>query len=349
MSKKPKIAFNNAGYIKKGEDISNIIANLSTATNNIIINGLMRRGFSEIYQFNSSSVKLDEINVPVARVVKLKLIEKNCRKNKKEIKPLKYGNSACSYSGMFQMTLDEFAIIFIRGDDIDTNPNFLEIFESAQRPLYINSPKRTMETLDKFEIKKRAEKDGIKIPKTMNVIDFQEMLGCLKEIFGRYKVIKARFGFGGKEVWRVTSGTPEKELRKIFGMCPGGAVLQEYKEIIERGDLRLNVFDGEVLGNRALLRQASRGKWKTNIDLGGSHSPYEIDEKIIKTASKVSEAYAEVRLHGVDLFLDGTFIETNAYPTTLGYLHNHFGFKAEEVILDKLLEEINCLLPFSSI
>lgn len=341
MSKKPKIAFNNAGYIKKGEDISNIVSNLSTATNNFIINGLMKRGFSEIYQFNSSSVWLDESSIPVASVVKLKLVEKNHVKIKKGIKPLKYGDSACSYSGMFQMAIDEFAIIFIRGDDIETNPDFLEIFKNAQRPLYINSPKGTFATKDKFEIKKRAEKAGIKIPQTLNVIDFQELFDSLKEIPGRYKVIKARYGFGGKEVWRVTSGTPEKELRKIFGMCPGGAVLQEYKEIIERGDLRLNVFDGEILGNGALLRQAGKGMWKTNIDLGGSHSPYDIDERIIKTSRKISEAYAEARLHGVDLFLDGTFIETNAYPTTLGYLHKHFGIKSEDVIIDKLLEEIN--------
>lgn len=340
MSKKPKIAFNNAGYIKNGEDISNIVANLSTATNNFIINGLMKRGISEIYQFNSSSVRLDKSNVPVASVIELKLVEKTIRKNKRGIMPMKYGNSACCYSGMFQMALDEFALIFIRGDDFETNPEIIEICEKAQRPLYINSPQATFATTDKFEIKKRIEKTGIEIPRTWNVTDFQEMLDTLKEIPGRYKVIKARYGFGGKEVWRVTPQTQEGVLKEIFDKCRGGAVIQEYKEIIERGDLRLNVFDGEILGNGALLRQASRGMWKTNIDLGGSHSLYEIDERIIKIAMKVSKAYPEVRLHGLDLFLDGIFIETNAYPTTIGYIYRHFGSKDEDVILDKLFEEI---------
>ena len=65
-----------------------------------------------------------------------------------------------------------------------------------------------------------------------------------------------------------------------------------------------------------------------------------MDEKISAIAEKVSRAYLEVRLHGLDLFLDGTFNEINAYPTTIGYSYEYFGIKPEDIILDKLLEEI---------
>ena len=38
----------------------------------------------------------------------------------------------------------------------------------------------------------------------------------------------------------------------------------------------------------------------------------------------------------MDIFLDGTFIETNAYPSTLGYTQRHFGLRARDVILDEI-------------
>lgn len=60
----------------------------------------------------------------------------------------------------------------------------------------------------------------------------------------------------------------------------------------------------------------------------------------MKISRKVSEVYPEVRLHGIDLFLDGTFIETNAYPTTIDYSQEHLGINPEDIILDKLLQEI---------
>jgi len=64
----------------------------------------------------------------------------------------------------------------------------------------------------------------------------------------------------------------------------------------------------------------------------------------MKTSRKVSEAYPEVRLHGIDLFLDGTLIETNAYPTTIDYSQEHLGINPEDIILDKLLQEIGVRL-----
>ncbi|UCC40518.1 MAG: hypothetical protein JSV96_03475 [Candidatus Aminicenantes bacterium] len=340
MSKKPKIAFNNGGSLGKGNDITDLVTNLSTSTNNIIINGLLERGFNEIYQFNSLSIRLDKNNTPIATVVKLGLDKKGDLKTKSSSMPLEYGESACFYSGIFQLELDEFDIIFIRGDDIEANPRFLEICEKAQKPLFINSPRGTFVTKDKFEIKMRADEGGLEIPYTLNISDFQELLYSLKEIPGKFIVIKARYGFGGNEVWRVTRETPEEELKKIFEECYGGAVVQEYKEIIEEGDLRLNVFDDDVLGNGAILRQTRGDTWKTNIDLGGIRSPFKIDESILKTIRRVSEAYPEVRLYGIDLFLDGTFIEINAYPTTIGYSQEYFGIKPEDIILDKLLQEI---------
>ena len=344
MNKKYKIAFNNGGSLGKGNDITDIVTNLSTSTNNILINGFLERAYNEIYQFNSLSIRIDKNNSPIATVVKLGLDRKGDSKTKPGIIPLKYGESACFYSGTYQMELDEFDIIFIRGDDIETNPRFIEICKKAQKPLFINSPRGTFVTKDKFEINTRADEVGLEIPYTLNISDFQELPDALKRIPGKYIVIKARYGFGGKEVWRVTRETPEEELKKIFDECYGGAVVQQFKEIIEKGDLRLNVFDGDVLGNGAILRQARGGMWKTNIDLGGIRRPFKIDERIMKIARKVSEAYPEVRLYGLDLFLDGTFIEINAYPTTIGYSQEYFGINPEDIILDKLLEEIGVRL-----
>ncbi len=338
-----KIAFNNAGRIGRGNDISNIVENLSTSTNNVLIIGLLERGIDEVYQFNSSSVRLEK-SVAVTDAVKLELINKKARRNNNsKVRTLVYGNVACSYIETIRMKLNEFDLIFIRGDDIESNPEVVETYEEAQKPLYLNSPEGTIVAMDKFEIKPRSKHFGIKIPQTYNATNFQELLDYLKKIPSKYKVIKARYGFGGKQVWRVTSNTREKKLRKIYEQCDDEAIVQKYRPIIEQGDLRLNVFDGEVIGNGAILRRSNPGRWQTNIDLGGSQSPYPIDKRIRSVAKKVSEAYPEVRLQGVDLFLDGTFIETNAYPTTLGYTQKHFGVRARDIILDKIDEVPNKL------
>ena len=330
----PKVAFNNAGHVDKNNDISKIVENLSTSTNNALIIGLLERGISEIYQFNSSSVRL-EGRFPLTDAVKLRLTKKVVRVNKRE-RPLAYGNVACSYIETIKMKLDKFDVIFIRGDDIEPNSDVIKLFKKAQKPLYVDSPEGTLATKDKFEIKRRAKKVGIKIPETYNVTDFEELLKALGKIRRKYKVIKARYGYGGRKVWRVNLKTPEEKLRRIFEHCDGGVVVQEYRPIIKNGDLRLNVFDGNVLGNGAILRQTTTEEWKTNIDLGGSQTPYMIDDEIRTIAKKVSEAYPKARLQGIDLFLDGTFIETNAYPSTVGYTQEHFGIKARDIILDAI-------------
>lgn len=331
----PKIAFNNAGCLGRGRDISSIVANFSTSTNNTLIIGLLERGIDEIYQFNSSSLRLDESGIPITDAIKLKLeLYKGNRNCKSRL--LAYGHIVCSYIQKERTRLDDFDVILIRGDDIDRDPAIVNLFRKARKSLYLNSPEGTLATKDKFEIKPRARKAGIRIPQTFNVTDFQELLYALPKIKTKYKVIKARYGFGGQQVWRVSSKTTEKKLWTIFKQCDGEAVVQEYRKIIRWGDLRLNVFDGKVLGNSAILRQAQNEEWKTNIDLGGSQKPYKIDEKMKSIAKKVSEAYPKVRLQGVDLLLDGTFLETNAYPTTVGYTRKHFGIKARDVILDKI-------------
>lgn len=150
MNKKSKIAFNNGGSPGKGNDTTDIVSNLSTSTNNVLINGLLERGFNEIYQFSSLSIRLDKNNTPKATVVKLGLDKKEGTKTRSDTIPLKYGESTCFYSGIFQMDLNEFDIIFIRGDDTETNPRFIEICEKAQNPLFINSLRGTFVTKDKF-------------------------------------------------------------------------------------------------------------------------------------------------------------------------------------------------------
>ena len=116
------------------------------------------------------------------------------------------------------MRLNDFDVILIRGDDIDRDPAVVNLFRKARKPFYLNSPEGTLATKDKFEIKPRARKVGIRIPQTFNVTDFQELLYALPKIKTKYKVIKARYGFGGQQVWRVSSKTTEKKKSRSFDM-----------------------------------------------------------------------------------------------------------------------------------
>lgn len=336
-----KIAFSNAGHISGGNDISKIVANLSSSTNNVLIGGLFRRGFGEIFQFSLSHVRFDASGAPVAEVVRLRLRDKtDGTERTPSARPLTYGSVACSYSGSLTMNVNDFDVIFVRGDDLDPDLNVLALHERTRHPLYINSIQATLTTQDKFQIKSRAESLGIKIPPTRNAQDIRELLAALRDLPGKYKVVKARYGYGGRLVWKVSADTRKGELTNIFHQCKGGALVQEYKSIVEKGDLRVCLFDGSILGDGAILRRAAPGTWKTNIDLGGSQERYYLDEKMKIIAKRIGEAYREVRLQGIDMLRDGTFLETNAYPSTVGYLERHFGISAEDIILDKVLSEI---------
>ena len=330
-----KIAFNNSGYVNSDGNITNIIENLSTSTNNAIINGLLRRGIGHIYQFNSSSVRLDE-RYPVADATIMSLIKKDDALPPSLL--LKYGDSALCYLENDTVYLNDMDIVFVRGDDIEKNSNIISIYDHVNGPVFINSPKGTLSTKDKFEIKERAELFDIRIPYTINATKFDDMLYALRDMPGEFVVIKSRYGFGGKEVFRVTDDTSEDELMEIFKGCGGEVLVQEFKDIVQHGDLRLNVFDGEILGGGAILRKAGKGRCQTNIDLGGYKSSCPLDDEIIEVVRKVCEAYPDVRLHGIDLFLDATFNEINAFPSTIGYTEEFFGVKAEDIILDGLFE-----------
>ena len=218
-----KVAFNNAGFLYRGNDISHIASNLSTSTNNVLIIGLLERGIDEIYQFNTSSVRLDEKGNTITDAVKLKILTNDDAKIKSmKVHPLSYGNIVCSYLETVIIKLNEFDVIFIRGDDITSSYNIVEVYSEVENPLFFNSPEGTIAAQDKFQIKERAEKTNIKIPKTYNVREFQDLLDALKKIPGKYKVIKARYGFGGKQVWKVNVHTSEEKLWKIFEQCAGG-------------------------------------------------------------------------------------------------------------------------------
>ena len=86
------------------------------------------------------------------------------------------------------MNVDEFDVVFIRGDDLEPDSNAPRLFRRAKKPLYINSVDATLATKDKFQIKIRAEKNNIRIANTASEIPLyktyrQEQYDKLADVF----------------------------------------------------------------------------------------------------------------------------------------------------------------------
>ncbi|MDB4941834.1 MAG: Glutathione synthetase [Labilithrix sp.] len=116
------------------------------------------------------------------------------------------------------------------------------------------------------------------MPRTMVTSSEEQVFAFLAEIGGR-GVIKPLHGAGGSGVMMLVPN--DKNARAIIQTVTEEgsryAMVQEYLPAVEKGDKRVLLLDGKILG--AINRIPRGDDFRSNIHVGGSVEPYEVTKE----------------------------------------------------------------------
>ncbi len=239
------------------------------------------------------------------------------------------------------VALSDVDLCFARADDIRTRetPNLDIINVLEKRGVLIETLEATLSTTDKYELTRRVPE--LPQPLTFAADSLDEAMEALKNLPDRdgFFVLKDRFGYGcGHDVHRIEFNDPElPEVLKMYISKYDHILLQEYCPEVNKGDLVVTFFDGELIG--PMLRESAAGEWKTNFSLGATQLPYTLTKKQEEIARAAQTAFPECRLISVDMLQSGKVIEVNAFPGGRGLL-DLYGISIGTIVMDRLEREI---------
>ncbi len=232
-------------------------------------------------------------------------------------------------------------LCFFRADDVRNSdtPNLDLIRTIEEQGILMESVNATLSTNDKYEIIVRCP--GLPRPLTYAAGNLDEANKALSKLPNNngFFVLKDRYGYGcGHGVHRI--GFEDPELTEVINMYLNlydHIILQEFCPEVEKGDIVVTFFDGELIGS--MLREAAPGEWKTNFSLGANQLPHNLSPEQERIARAAQKAFPEGRLLSVDMLQSGKVLEVNAFPGGQGLLEL-YGISLSNMVLDRLESEL---------
>jgi glutathione synthase len=190
------------------------------------------------------------------------------------------------------------------------------------RTVLVNDPRGLRDANEKLYTLHFAEH----MPRTMVSADRERIFAFLRTI-GGHGVIKPLDGAGGSGVLRLEIG--DSNARSIADVITHEgkrlAMVQEYVPDVLKGDKRVLLLDGQVLG--AINRVARTDDVRSNIHAGGTVEPCEVTAKEHAIITSMQPRLAEDGLVFVGLdFIGEKLTEVNVTsPTGIQELSRHVG------------------------
>ena len=140
-----------------------------------------------------------------------------------------------------------------------------------------------------------------------------KILSCygdiIKESRERNIVLKSLRSYGGMGVSKIISGvvytgdkTFDVENKKLFDKYfnEDSYMSMDYMENVSKGDKRIAVFNGNILGS--FNRLPAEGSWLCNLTSGGSISPSVVEEEEINMVATINKDMDDngIYLYGID-------------------------------------------------
>lgn len=115
------------------------------------------------------------------------------------------------------------------------------------------------------------------MPRTMVTTQQDRILAFMDRV-GGVAVIKPLDGAGGANVFKLETGSSNNRviIESLTGNGRWLAMVQEYLPAVKKGDKRVILLDGEILG--AILRVPRSDDLRSNIHVGGTVEPCEVTD-----------------------------------------------------------------------
>ncbi len=157
---------------------------------------------------------------------------------------------------------------------------------------------------------------SIAIPRTMVIRSQKYLDGAIKDVGGFPVIVKTPFGsYGSGVVIAESKRSLVSALDALWSAYNINIVLiQQYIRESKGRDIRVFVTGGKVVAT--MMRAASRGEFRSNIELGGNGEPVEITPEEADLAIRATEILG-LEVSGVDLVRSKRgplILEVNANP-----------------------------------
>lgn len=184
------------------------------------------------------------------------------------------------------------------------------------------------------------------MPRTMVSCHEEEIFAFVKEVGGQ-GVIKPLHGAGGAGVMMLMPN--DKNARAIVQTVTDEgakyAMVQEFLPAVVKGDKRVLLLDGKVLG--AINRIPRGDDFRSNIHVGGSVEPYELSKEEHEMVADIAPRLLQDGLVFVGLdVIGGKLTEVNVTsPTGIQQLSAHLGRDVAVDVIQWLEKKANDYRP----
>lgn len=232
------------------------------------------------------------------------------------------------------LALEKFPVIFMRKDppfsiDYVMTTSILSLVD-PKKSFIINNPAALRNFNEKLGIFQFAEF----IPPTLVSKKYSDIIAFLKA--HKKIVLKPLEGFGGDEI--IVLNHKDKNRNVLLEMLTHREtrfiMAQKYLEEVIRGDKRVLLLNGEILG--AQNRVAGPFDHRSNISAGGTSYKTRLTQREKKICKVVGKALLEQGIYfaGLD-FIGGYITEINVTsPTGLVKMNEHEGVRLEKRVVD---------------
>ncbi len=206
---------------------------------------------------------------------------------------------------------------------VELHTAILKQFELMGIPV-VNGSRPINRAKNKLHTMQVLNHHGIAVPKTIVIRSQKYLDWAIKQVGGLPVIMKTPFGsYGSGVVIAESKRSLVSSLDAIWSAYDINIVLiQEYIKESKGKDLRLFVVGGKVVAT--MMRAASKGEFRSNIELGGAGEKVDITPEEEESAIRSTEVLG-LEVSGVDI------VRSNKGPLVLEVNANPGFKKLEEV------------------
>ena len=171
-----------------------------------------------------------------------------------------------------------------------------------------------LRTRDKLSCMQVLSQNGIPIPQTILVNNYNQISWMHQKIKEFPKILKLKSGTHGLGVMKADDQKMLESMMEAFYGLKQKVLLQEFIKESAGQDVRVFVVGGEVVA--AMVRSAKEGEFRSNLHRGGNAVVAHISEEERRVALKAAEVL-NLHVAGVDLLRSNRgplILEVNASP-----------------------------------
>lgn len=194
--------------------------------------------------------------------------------------------------------------------DVDIHTSLIQQLEMSGVLLF-NKYESILKCKNKIKTMQILDHYSIPIPKTVLVSRPEDLDGAMKLLGGFPVIVKRPVGSFGAGVSIVES---MRALKSALLWDQPMYLLQEFVKYSKGKDLRVFVVNGKVIGT--MMREAKKGEFRANIELGAKGKGVEITEEEVSISLRAVQAL-DLSYGGVDIIRSKNgpvILEVNSNP-----------------------------------